>query len=424
LFQKRILEFTLNKANDIIMVDRLVDIVIGEKRNKKKIIMITLSITILMFFCISCYIINDYLQSPIIELIGEKEMVLYLGEEFKDPGANATLKEQDISKKIKINGKVNCNKIGTYSLKYSISNSKGKNTKTITRQITVIDNVKPVITLKKDTVLVGYKENFKDPGYTAIDNYDGDITNKVEVVGKVDTSKLGTYELSYIVSDSSNNRTIAKRKVKVIDNTAPRITLKGEKRVVLNLNQPFQEPGYTAIDDLDGDVTKNVKVSKSINTAKMGVYKVTYSVRDSAGNYNSTTRTVQVGTQTEIDEKNYIAISIADQTLVYYKNGKLIVSSNIVSGQKGSHDSPKGRYRILSKGRSIYLTGPDYKSYVNYWMLYDRSHQIGLHDATWRSSFGGSIYKSYGSHGCINLPYSVAQRIYNNVEIGTLVTVY
>jgi len=200
------------------------------------------------------------------KIIGEKEMVLYLGEEFKDPGANATLKEQDISKKIKINGKVNCNKIGTYSLKYSISNSKGKNTKTITRQITVIDNVKPVITLKKDTVLVGYKENFKDPGYTAIDNYDGDITNKVEVVGKVDTSKLGTYELSYIVSDSSNNRTIAKRKVKVIDNTAPRITLKGEKRVVLNLNQPFQEPGYTAIDDLDGDVTKNVKVSKSINS--------------------------------------------------------------------------------------------------------------------------------------------------------------
>lgn len=399
---------------------------IGEKRNKisKKVVLITGSILILVFFCVACYIINDFLQSPIIELKGEKEITLHLGEEFKDPGASATLKDLDISNNIKVSGKVDSTKVGVYSIKYSISNSRGKNTKLVTRQVTVIDNIKPVITLKGSTVTINYKEKFKDPGYKAVDNYDGDITDKVEVVGNVDSSKLGTYELSYIVSDSSSNQVIVKRKVKVADKSSPVISLKGSKRVVINLNGKYKEPGYTATDNYDGDVTKNVRISKSINTSKMGVYEVTYSVKDSSGNYSTVDRIVQVGTQTEIDEKNYVSISIVDQKLKYYKNGRLLLTSNVVTGQKGSYDSPRGRFRILGKARSVYLTGPGYRSYVNYWMVYDRGNQIGLHDATWRSSFGGTIYKYNGSHGCVNLPYSVAQRIYNNIDIGTLVIVY
>jgi len=67
----------------------------------------------------------------------------------------------------------------------------------------------------------------------------------------------------------------------------------------------------------------------------------------------------------------------------------------------------------------VYLVGKDYKSFVNYWILIDRRNQIGLHDATWRSSFGGPIYKYNGSHGCVNMPYKKARYVYNYIPIGT-----
>ena len=119
----------------------------------------------------------------------------------------------------------------------------------------------------------------------------------------------------------------------------------------------------------------------------------------------------------------YILVSIKKQKLWYYKKGVLKLTTNVVTGQKGKHDTPKGTYKILGKARSVYLIGPDYKTYVNYWMLLSRKYQIGLHDATWRSSFGGSIYKYNGSHGCINMPYSKAQYIYKYVPVGTKVII-
>lgn len=122
-------------------------------------------------------------------------------------------------------------------------------------------------------------------------------------------------------------------------------------------------------------------------------------------------------------KKTYILVSISKQKLWYYKNDKLVFSSYVVTGQKKKYDTPKNTYFILGKARSVYLIGPDYKSFVNYWILIDGKHQIGLHDATWRSSFGGNIYKYNGSHGCVNMPYSKARYVYNNIKIGTKVII-
>lgn len=121
--------------------------------------------------------------------------------------------------------------------------------------------------------------------------------------------------------------------------------------------------------------------------------------------------------------KTYVLVSIKQQKLWYYKKGKLILSSNVVTGEKGKHDTPKGTFKIRGKARNVYLIGPDYKSFVNYWMLIDSSTQIGLHDASWRWQFGGNIYKYNGSHGCVNMPYKKAQYVYNHVPTGTKVIV-
>lgn len=124
-------------------------------------------------------------------------------------------------------------------------------------------------------------------------------------------------------------------------------------------------------------------------------------------------------------EKNppapYIKISISKQKLWYFKNGKAIYSSSVVTGQRNRHDTRKGTYSLRGKAKNVYLVGLDYKSFVNYWMpIYA---DVGLHDATWRWSFGGSIYRYNGSHGCVNLPLRTAKYIYNNVPIRTTVKI-
>ncbi len=117
-----------------------------------------------------------------------------------------------------------------------------------------------------------------------------------------------------------------------------------------------------------------------------------------------------------------VEVSISKQKIWYYKNGVLKHSADVVTGTRGIHNTPTGTFKIRSKARGVYLVGADYRSYVNFWMpIYA---DIGLHDATWRSRFGGSIYTYNGSHGCINLPYNTAKWIYNNVPTGTTVKVY
>lgn len=119
----------------------------------------------------------------------------------------------------------------------------------------------------------------------------------------------------------------------------------------------------------------------------------------------------------------YVEINLTAQHLYFYKDGQRILESDFVSGNSSrGYDTPAGVYGITYKQRNATLTGENYETPVSYWMPFNGN--IGLHDATWRSSFGGNIYKTSGSHGCINLPYSVAQELYGYVEKGTPVICY
>lgn len=111
---------------------------------------------------------------------------------------------------------------------------------------------------------------------------------------------------------------------------------------------------------------------------------------------------------------SYVEINLTMQHLFLYKNGELIVESDFVSGNlsKG-YDTPGGAYGVTYTQKNAVLRGADYATPVNYWMPFNGN--IGMHDATWRSRFGGDIYKTSGSHGCINLPYSAAKTIYENI---------
>ncbi len=116
----------------------------------------------------------------------------------------------------------------------------------------------------------------------------------------------------------------------------------------------------------------------------------------------------------------YVEINLTAQHLYYYKDGALVVESDFVSGKNDA--TPTGTYGILYCERYATLNGETYSSPVSYWMPFYNG--VGLHDASWRTSFGGTIYKTNGSHGCINLPIKVAQKIYENMSAGTAVIVY
>lgn len=122
--------------------------------------------------------------------------------------------------------------------------------------------------------------------------------------------------------------------------------------------------------------------------------------------------------------KTYIEVDLARQKLWYYKDGALQLETNVVTGNptKGN-GTPTGTDRIWSRERDRYLTGETYRSKVSYWAPINWSG-VGLHDASWRSNFGGNIYKSGGSHGCVNIPVPVMKNLFPQTFTGMPVIVY
>lgn len=124
----------------------------------------------------------------------------------------------------------------------------------------------------------------------------------------------------------------------------------------------------------------------------------------------------------------YVEIDLTRQKVWMYVDGECIVETNCVTGSVSEgYATPAGIYYLTYKTTDTYLKGYNsdgsrYSSHVNYWMPFNGG--IGLHDALWRSNFGGNIYLTSGSHGCINLPYSAAKTIYNYINTSIPIILY
>ena len=119
----------------------------------------------------------------------------------------------------------------------------------------------------------------------------------------------------------------------------------------------------------------------------------------------------------------YIAVDIESQTVTYYQDGERLVYNDVVTGLPYGFATPTGLYHVVSLERDCWLTGPDFNVFVKYWVGFIGT-LYGLHDASWRSEFGGERYKTNGSHGCVNMPDAPIRAIYENVQVGTPVLVF
>jgi len=235
---------------------------------------------------------------PTITLLGDNPFDLTRTDAFVDPGATATDTEDgDITDDIIVDDSgLDVNTIGTYSVNYTVTDANG-GTATETRVVNVVANNAPVITLAgSNPMQVEWNGTYNEPGYVATDAEDGDITNDVVIGGDtVDTSIETTYNITYTVTDSHGATTTETRVVNIVDtNVAPTITLLGDNPQYVLEGTVWNDPGATATDPEDGDITDDIILIGTVDTAVVGSHTIEYSITDSGSKGASVQRTVIV----------------------------------------------------------------------------------------------------------------------------------
>lgn len=234
-----------------------------------------------------------------LRMNGPEEITIAYGDPYDDPGAGAAFHgtlfmQEPLDIEVLVEGQVDPDTVGTYQIKYTAKHTVKSLfgdvvlTDYARRTVHIVDNVAPVISLVADPDLYTLpNETYQEEGFTATDNYDGDITHLV-----VRTESRES--VSYQVSDSSGNVTQVERTIVYLDPTPPILVLKGDAAITVELGSPYQEPGYIATDNCDGTIIDRVTVSGTVDTDTLGEYTLTYTVSDNFGNTDTQTRTITV----------------------------------------------------------------------------------------------------------------------------------
>ncbi len=270
------------------------------KMSKKPLVMPTIVVCAVAVLAAIIYFVLVFLNIYTVDvtLAGDSEIVVEYGDSFEDPGATAVFygtifQQEPLDVPVTVEGSVDLTKLGTYELRYHAAHEEtfGENARTVR----VVDTVNPEIALLgEDTVTLPVGEEYRESGYAASDNYNGDLTDAVQIDGAVDPSVPGSYILTYSVSDESGNQARISRTVVYVDVTVPVITLTGDAEMELDNGAVYEEPGFSATDDCDGDVTGLVTVEGTVDSGTPGVYVLTYTVTDAGGNTATVQRSVTV----------------------------------------------------------------------------------------------------------------------------------
>ncbi len=300
-------------------------------------------------------IVDDIIQ-PSIELIGEKNIVVNYKEKYIDEGCIATdNNDGDLTPYVKITSDVNTNKFGEYTIKYEVSD-KANNKAIIYRNVTVKDISSPVININRNTnsyLILGSKIDINK--ITAIDNYDGDVSNKVKVEGNIDTNKSGVYTIIYSVSDSFGNETKLESTINV--------QKKNTKGIPVLMYHFF-------FDDTKGEKAETVNPHNYISKTNFES-QMDYLVKEKY--YFPTWNELEdyIDSKIELPEKSII-LTDDDGTLSFYKIALPICQKRKI---------PITSYVITSE--------KDWKNYIGEEYLIQESHTNNMHERTCNKKWNG-----------------------------------
>jgi peptidoglycan-N-acetylglucosamine deacetylase len=250
-------------------------------RTKKFIYMIIVLLSVVVLVAAMAF----YSLMPKLK-VATNNISVEVNSEYSPVAYQAFKWGKDVSNQVSIDGIVDTSKIGNYPVTYSLK--EGAMTVRKVVNVTVSDTTEPVITLTgENNMNVCSVTDFIEPGYSAIDNYDGDLTSAVTV-------STANNIVTYSVTDSSGNTATVTRNLNVNDSEKPNITLAGFSTLYVPLNGSYKDPGATATDNCSTDLSDKITTSGDVDTSKVGTYTITYSVSDEANNTNSTTREVVV----------------------------------------------------------------------------------------------------------------------------------
>ncbi len=260
------------------------------------ILFICLLIPVFVAAGIEAWHIHQDPGSLSLTLNGQQELILEYGQLYQEPGAQARhtkgSKETDVP--VEISGTVDVRRLGSYLVQYTAKTDKLE--RTDYRQVRIVDTVAPVITLTANPdayTLPG--QPYQEEGFYASDNYDGDITKQVRWVEHDGI-------VTYTVTDASGNTATAERTIRYYDPALPELRLQGGQTAFIMAGDAYAEPGYTASDKYDGDMTAAVSVRGSVDSNTPGIYTIEYSVANHFGNAATQTRTVYVVPRNETAE--------------------------------------------------------------------------------------------------------------------------
>ena len=314
----------------------------------KKYLFIVIGIILLISLIIILYF------NPIIILRNKKNVVISLNETYKDSGYVFIGFNK---KKLKINDNIDSSKPGSYEMTYKYGNKK------IKRKIEVVDNIPPEIKLKGDNpAFVCNYDLYQEEGYELLDNYDSLDNIKIDI--KKDNNKI-----IYEAKDASGNNFKIIRELIIKDDEKPVINLTGGKNITITKGETYRDK-YTATDNCDGDITKEVKVIGNVDTKKIGAYELNYEVSDKKGNKQVATRKVTVK-----EKQMYTGSTIY---LTFDDGPSKDVTPYILDLLK--------KYNIKA---TFFVVGTNNNDNLIK-RAYDEGHTIGLHSYTHKYS----IYKS------------------------------
>lgn len=325
---------------------------------------------VLLFFVLSFGTTYLFFMPKIV--FNDNRAVISVNSDYVEYKAYAETILGSTEKKVNVVSNIDTSKIGTYDVIYKVDTFLGSITKT--KKVSVVDETAPEIILNGTTERkICPSELYTEEGFIAVDNYDGDITNKV-VIKEQDSG------IVYSVVDTSSNSFSITRNILKVDDTPPSISLKGYSTEYAKINTTYNDKGYNVEDNCSNNI--NVQNENNINMSAVGKYYIKYIATDEYGNSASVSRNVVV-----FDPANFNFNTTYKRSHIYltFDDGP---SYSITPGVLDilRDEGVKATFFVTNQGGNLaYLIK----------RAYDEGHTIALHTATHEYSY---IYSSVDNY--------------------------